>query len=73
MAKTRFSTYHYFTEVGVNINDYDCMTVSEGLALQVANGVLLDTARDFSAVVDDLCIDKVCSIAKAVAYNGKEW
>lgn len=61
----------YFSEVGLNISEYDCMRYSEGLALQIANDIVLDSAKDFSNELDRVSVERVRSLANAASYNGE--
>ncbi|XP_026317373.1 cytochrome b-c1 complex subunit 2, mitochondrial-like isoform X1 [Hyposmocoma kahamanoa] len=56
-------------KVGLNISEYDCMAYSEGLALQIANDIVLDSAKDFSNELDRVSVERVRYLANAVSYN----
>ncbi|XP_030028832.2 cytochrome b-c1 complex subunit 2, mitochondrial isoform X1 [Manduca sexta] len=54
-------------KLGLALHDEDCVKVTEGLALQIANDVQIDSHRTSIPVVDALCAHEIRTTAKAIS------
>ncbi|XP_004925096.1 cytochrome b-c1 complex subunit 2, mitochondrial isoform X1 [Bombyx mori] len=54
-------------KVSLALHDEDCVKVSEGLALQLANNVQIDSAKNSMSVIDMLCPDEISCTAKMIS------
>ncbi|KAJ0175350.1 hypothetical protein K1T71_009491 [Dendrolimus kikuchii] len=51
----------------LTLHDEDCTKLTEGLALQLANNVQIDSARTSMCMIDLLCNDEISCTAKALS------
>ncbi|KAL0870266.1 hypothetical protein ABMA27_005297 [Loxostege sticticalis] len=54
-------------KVSLALHDEDCVKVSEGLALQLANNLQIDSAKNSMCMVDMTPPDEVCATAKMLS------
>ncbi|CAB3254025.1 unnamed protein product [Arctia plantaginis] len=54
-------------KLGIALNDEDCVKLGEGVALQLANNVQMDNAKDAMALVDSITPDEISCVAKFLA------
>ncbi|XP_028156723.1 cytochrome b-c1 complex subunit 2, mitochondrial-like [Ostrinia furnacalis] len=58
-------------KVSLALHDEDCVKVSEGLALQVANNMQIDSAKNSMCMVDLIPADEVCATAKVLSSKSR--
>ncbi|XP_026727582.1 cytochrome b-c1 complex subunit 2, mitochondrial-like isoform X2 [Trichoplusia ni] len=59
-------------KVRLALNDDNCVTLTEGLALQLANGVQIDSAKNSIAMVDQMSNDEISCVAQGLSKKYKD-